>query len=118
MRRQTRPMQITDAPPSHAEELHRREVRYVVMMCIRAVCIIVATVLVTAHAPLLVVWVPVLIAGAVIIPWLAVVIANDRPPKRQYRLSGHLAHRPPDQRALTPSEEDPNPDPRIIDAEP
>jgi hypothetical protein len=118
VRRQTRAMQITDAAPSPAEELHHREVRYIVMMCVRAVCLILATVLVTARVPYLAIWVPVLVAGAVIIPWLAVVIANDRPPKRQYRLSDRLAHRPPDQRALTSSPPDPEPERKVIDAEP
>jgi len=111
-------MQITDAAPSHAEELHRREVRYVVMMVVRAVCLILATVLVTAHAPYLAIWVPLLVAGALIIPWLAVVIANDRPPKRQYRLSGRLGHTPPDQRALDAAPDVAPPERKVIDAEP
>lgn len=117
MRRQPRPMQITDAPPSHAEEIHRREVRYVVMMCVRAVCLILATVLVTARVPLLVIWVPILIAGAVVIPWLAVVIANDRGPKRLYRIDGRLNRQPPEQRVLTAAEAEER-ERKVIDADP
>lgn len=117
VRREPRPMRITDAAPSHAEELHRREVRYVVMMGIRALCLILATVLVTTHAPYLVIWVPILVLGAVVIPWLAVVIANDRAPKRQYRVGGRYGPQAPNQRALTNEAPD-STERKIIDADP
>lgn len=117
MRRQPRPMRITDAAPSHAEELHRREVRYVVMMGVRALCLVLATVLVTTHAPYLVIWVPILVLGALVIPWLAVVIANDRAPKRHYRVGGRYGPEAPNQRALTADAPD-APERKVIDVDP
>jgi Protein of unknown function (DUF3099) len=77
-----RPVLITDAPPSVAQEIRYREIRYVIMMGIRALCLIVATVLVTSHVRYLGIWVPVLIASALVLPWLAVILANDRRPRR------------------------------------
>lgn len=117
MRRQPRPMRITDAAPSHAEELHRREVRYVVMMSVRALCLILATVLVTVHVPYLVIWVPILVLGALVLPWLAVIIANDRAPKRQYRAGGRYGPQAPNQRALTADVAE-VPERKVIDLDP
>ncbi len=113
--RNSRPVSITNAQPSRAEELRRREVRYVLMMSFRAVCLVVATVLVYSHAPLLYIWLPILLLGMVLVPWLAVILANDRPPKAQYRL-GHkyrAASEVPDPRAISQSER-----PKTIDADP
>jgi Protein of unknown function (DUF3099) len=119
-RRNSKPMRITNAAPSRREQIHKREVRYVLMMLIRAVCIIVATVLVYNHVPLLGLWIPILIFGMLAIPWLAVILANDRAPKEQYRLSGKFRRRPaapaPSQRALVSSDE-PVREPRTIDAD-
>ncbi|HKE65207.1 MAG TPA: DUF3099 domain-containing protein [Micromonosporaceae bacterium] len=113
MARSPRPMRITDASPSQAEQLHHREVRYVVMMSIRAVCLVVIVLLVKIHAPLVWLWVPILLFGMFIVPWLAVILANDRMPKRRYQATNV---QPPDQRALTPSSpEEPH---RVIDLDP
>lgn len=112
-------MRITNAAPSRREQIHKREVRYVLMMLIRAVCIVVATVLVYNHVPLLGLWIPILIFGMLAIPWLAVILANDRPPKEQYRLAGKFRRRPatpPAQRALVISDEPPR-EPPTIDAD-
>jgi hypothetical protein len=109
-------MRITDASLPRRDQIRKREVRYVLMMSIRAVCLILATVLVTIHAPLLALWIPVLIFGMVAIPWLAVILANDGPPKDQYRLSSKFRRRPAPPTsgmpALTRGEE-----PKIIDAD-
>lgn len=89
------------------------------MMSIRAVCLIVATILVYNHVPLLGLWIPILIFGMIAIPWLAVILANDRAPKEQYRLSSRFRRRagtPSSQRALTASGE-PVREPRTIDAD-
>lgn len=80
------PVLITDAKPSQEEELRRRERRYVIMMGLRALCIIAGVVLVMLKVPLLVVWLPLLGLGMVLLPWLAVILANDRPPKDKHRL--------------------------------
>jgi Flp pilus assembly protein TadB len=106
--RSARPMRITDAAPSQAEQLRYREVRYVLMMGVRALCLIMVVVLVSLHVPLLWLWVPILAIGMVVIPWLAVILANDRAPKSRYR----VPQRPEmPQRALTA---DPGEEPRHI----
>jgi hypothetical protein len=112
-----RPILITDAARSQDDQLRSREVRYIVMMSIRALCLVVGAVLVAADAPLLWLWLPMCALGMVLIPWLAVLLANDRPPKAEHRLStrlhrGRQSETPP--RSL-PAEAGPH---RVIDAEP
>jgi hypothetical protein len=111
------PILITDARPSQDDQLRSRQIRYVVMMVFRAICLVVGAVLVGAKAPLLWLWLPLCVVGMVLVPWLAVLLANDRPPKEKHRLATRLRRRhrtdlPP--HALT-AEERPH---RIIDAEP
>jgi Flp pilus assembly protein TadB len=110
-----RPVVITDAERSHDDQLRTRQIRYVIMMSIRAVCLIVAAVLVSTKVPLLPLWLSLCVAAMVLLPWLAVLLANDRPPKEEHR----LAHRfrsarvqPPPPHALGQTEE-----PRVIDAD-
>ena len=80
-----RPVLITDAARSQDDQLRRRTHRYVLMMMIRAVCVVIFAVLISTRPPLLWVWLVLTGAGAVVIPWLAVILANDRPPKEKYR---------------------------------
>jgi Flp pilus assembly protein TadB len=106
---------ITDAEPSQDDQLRKRQIRYLIMMSIRAVCLVLAAVLVSVRAPLLPLWITLCVVAMVLLPWLAVLLANDRPPKEQYRLS-HRLHS-----ARTP-EPAPNtlaakPEPTVIDAE-
>jgi uncharacterized membrane protein len=111
-----RPILITDAARSQSDQLHSRQVRYVVMMSIRAVCLIAGAILISVKAPLLWLWLPLCGVGMILIPWLAVLLANDRPPKDEHRLS-RLRHQHRDDtpaRSLT-AEERPHP---TIDAEP
>lgn len=111
-----RPILITDAARSQNDQLRSREVRYVVMMSIRAVCLILGAILLGADAPLLWLWLPLCGIGMVLIPWLAVLLANDRPPKEQHRLFTRLRRTEqidPPPRSL-PAE----PRARVIDAEP
>ena len=79
----TDPVLITDAPEDPEKELRRREVRYVVMMITRAACLLGAAVIVAQQPWLWQLWAVLCVAGAVLLPWLAVLIANDRPPKRR-----------------------------------
>jgi hypothetical protein len=119
VKRAPRPVLITDAERSRDDQLRSREIRYVLMMSLRAFCLILAGVLVGVRAPLLWLWLPVCGVGMVLLPWLAVILANDRPPKQQHRLVGKLhRHAPPDSPAAPPALPDPNPNGRVIDAEP
>lgn len=77
---------ITDAAPSQDDQLRRREIRYVTMMLFRAVCLIAAAWLAASPGvPLRLMWVIICLVGMVVVPWLAVILANDRPPKKKGR---------------------------------
>jgi hypothetical protein len=122
VKRHQQPVLITDAERSPDDQLRSRQIRYITMMSIRAVCLVVAAVLVGSDAPLLWLWVPLCVAGMVLLPWLAVIIANDRPPKEKYRLSNRLRRTPTERgpRALPTQPVEPaedRPSPRTIDAE-
>jgi DUF3099 family protein len=80
---------ITDAARSAHDELRSRQIRYLVMMSVRAVCLILAAVLFSLDVPLLPLWLVLCVIGMVVLPWLAVILANDRPPREQYRLRRH-----------------------------
>lgn len=60
---------ITSAPRSQADDQHARIVKYTVSMSIRAVCLVLAFVV---PGPMR--WV--FVAGAVVLPYVAVVLAN------------------------------------------
>jgi hypothetical protein len=70
------------------------------MMGLRVVCLILATVLVTQHVKYTVFWVPFLLFGAIVIPWLAVILANDRGPRNRHAYTPK-APDPAAQRILT-----------------
>ncbi|MEV0460175.1 DUF3099 domain-containing protein [Catellatospora methionotrophica] len=90
MKRQAdRPALITDAAESPEVELRRRERRYIAMMLLRAGCLILGSVLAMLQVPLLWLWLPLCGVGMVLIPWLAVLLANDRPPKDEHRFKRH-----------------------------
>jgi hypothetical protein len=72
---------ITDAPEDPEKELRHREIRYVLMMLTRAGCLVGGAIVVTTKPPLWPLWLVLLIVGMVLLPWLAVILANDRPPK-------------------------------------
>ena len=123
-----RPVVITDADLSPAEQLRVRQIRYAAMMGIRVVCLVIAAVLVSVQAPLLWLWLPLCVAGMVLLPWMAVLVANDRLPKEQHRFAGRIRrgpdgpppshdadHRLPDRSGETPSS--PSEGHRVIDAE-
>lgn len=108
-----RPVLITDAEHSQDDQLRSRQVRYVVMMSIRAACLILGAVLISAQVPMLWLWLSLCGVGMVVLPWLAVLLANDRPPKKQHRWSGKLTHHEPAAPRSLPAEP-PHP---VIDAE-
>lgn len=94
-RQPERPVLITNAARSQNDQLRSRQTRYIVMMSIRAGCLVLGAVLISVEAPLLPVWLSLCAVGMVIIPWLAVLLANDRPPKDKHRLANRLHREPP-----------------------
>jgi len=87
---------ITEAQPSLDDQYQARRRKYALMMGIRAVCLVLAAVFYRVPWAL-----PVLAAAAVALPWMAVLIANDRPPKRAMHVHRFARHPAPD-RALEP----------------
>jgi hypothetical protein len=95
---------ITDLGSSRTAEIRERERRYVIVMLFRAVCFVAATLLFHGAAR----WFA--IGIAIMLPWLAVVLANA--PKRVSAVR-RAAFEPPAPRetpGLAPARE-----PRIID---
>ena len=76
-----RPVLITNAARSQSDQLRSREIRYVTMMAGRAACLILGAILISVRPPLLPLWLSLCAIGMVFLPWAAVLIANDRPPK-------------------------------------
>jgi hypothetical protein len=80
------PILITEAPVSVADEFDRRRRRYLIMMAIRAGCIIGAAMTFNISG-----WLAAaLIAGALVLPWSAVLLANDAPPKQAVKFRRFL----------------------------
>jgi hypothetical protein len=61
-----------------SQELHRRQFRYGILMALRLLFLIVAGILATIDIDGLRFWILVCIAGALLLPWLAVMVANER----------------------------------------
>lgn len=73
----TEPLLITEAAVSLSEQHDSRKRRYIITMAVRAVCLVLATVFYQT------LWVMGVFAVlAIILPWVAVMVANDRPPKK------------------------------------
>ena len=68
---QEHPVNITSARTSHSDDLHRRQVRYLLSMGIRTVCFVLAIV---TSGPVR--WI--LVAAAVFLPYVAVILANAK----------------------------------------
>jgi Flp pilus assembly protein TadB len=83
--RKPEPVLITDVPEDPERELRRREIRYVAMMLLRAVCLIGAAVIVSTKPPLWGLWLVLCIIAMILLPWWAVILANDRPAKKRQR---------------------------------
>lgn len=76
-----RPVLITDVGESPEDEYLRRRRRYGAMMAGRVVCVIAAFVVGSIYHTI---WLSLLlIVGAAVLPWAAVLIANDRLPKAE-----------------------------------
>jgi hypothetical protein len=94
-----RPVLITDAARSQDEQFRSRQIRYVTMMGLRAGCLIAGAILINAHPPLLPVWLIICALGMVILPWAAVLIANDRPARSRAERAAAAAAREQEQQA-------------------
>jgi Protein of unknown function (DUF3099) len=110
-----RPVLITEAEPSLEEQHRARKRKYSIMMSLRVVFLILAA------SFYKVTWLMGICAiCAVTLPWMAVLIANDRPPKRAMRLDPFHSDRRPD-RQVAPTGRDELPSPgapaRVVDAE-
>ena len=80
-RRSEQPFLITEAPVNTDDEFDRRRKRYLIMMTIRAACIVGAASTFRFSGWLAAAFV----IAALVLPWSAVLIANDRPPKQELR---------------------------------
>ena len=76
--RDSEPVLITEAAPSHAEEHAARKRKYLTIMTVRISCLAVAGIM---HGTWWLALVFVLLS--IPLPWIAVLIANDRPPRRR-----------------------------------
>jgi Protein of unknown function (DUF3099) len=113
-----RPILITEAPVNADDEFDHRRKRYLLMMALRAVCIVGAASTFSLSG-----WLAAgFVAAALVLPWSAVLIANDRPPKQELRFRRFVGVDKLAQRQLTSG--DPQPpaadarppaEPRIID---
>jgi hypothetical protein len=74
-RHEAAPVRITTAPTSHHEDIDRRRRRYLFSMAIRTMCFVGAV----AVGPGWFRWV--LVVGAFILPYIAVVMANSASPR-------------------------------------
>ncbi|HEU5036300.1 MAG TPA: DUF3099 domain-containing protein [Nocardioides sp.] len=72
-RSQHEAVRITTAPSNRRDDIAARQKRYLVSMSIRSACFVAA--IVTALAGIGWLW-PIFIAGALILPYVAVVMAN------------------------------------------
>ena len=83
------PVLITDAARSYEEELRSRKRRYSLMMGMRIPCMVLAAVF--YQTPWLAVTLLVL---SIPLPWMAVLIANDRPPRKREEVNRYRPDRP------------------------
>lgn len=75
--RNENPVLITSAAPSYQDQLAARRRRYALMMSLRIPCVVLAVLF--AHIWWLAL---ILILLSVPLPWMAVLIANDRPARK------------------------------------
>jgi hypothetical protein len=96
--RDDEPVLITEAEPSLDDQLSARRKKYLIMMCTRIVCLIAAAAF--YRNPVLL---AIFVAGAVALPWMAVLIANDRPPKKALKVSRFGGHPDPTRAVAAPA---------------
>ncbi|WP_374727294.1 DUF3099 domain-containing protein [Haloactinomyces albus] len=82
------PVLITEAEPSYDDQQAARRRKYAIMMSLRIPCLILA------------VWVYpiwwlslIILALSIPLPWMAVLVANDRPPRRNEKVNRYRHER-------------------------
>ncbi|WP_170323954.1 DUF3099 domain-containing protein [Cryptosporangium phraense] len=98
---------ITGAEQSPADQLRRRQMQYFGLMSLRVFCLILAAVLVSLDVPYALAWVVILTIGMCVFPWMAVMLANDRPPREENRFRNRFKRTPSSARALSAETEAP-----------
>jgi hypothetical protein len=77
--RSEEPVLITTAAKSSDDEYDRRRKKYALMMTLRALCVIAA-----ACTYRISIWLALgFVVGGMVLPWCAVIIANDRPARKK-----------------------------------
>ena len=102
------PVLITSAPVSGDDEYDRRRKKYAIMMTLRAICVVAAALTYRVS-----IWLALaFVVGGMVLPWCAVIIANDGPAKKR---APKPTYRPGagSERAITAGD-----DGRTVDAEP
>jgi Flp pilus assembly protein TadB len=83
------PVLITEAQPSRAELHAARKKRYVLTMAVRVVALVLAAVFYQT------LWLALIFAAlGTVLPWIAVMMANDEPPKKRLDVNRYSAPRP------------------------
>lgn len=87
--RRPEPVLITEAEPSLADQHAARKRRYVITMAIRGVSIVLAALFYQT------LWLALIFAAlGTVLPWIAVMMANDRPPKKKLDVNRYAPPRP------------------------
>lgn len=81
------PVLITEAAPSYSEQYAARRRKYVIIMAARVPCLVLAGVFYQTW------WLALaFVVLSVPLPWIAVLIANDAPPRKTERVSRYRRH--------------------------
>lgn len=76
------PVLITEAAPSYDDEHAARKRKYMIMMSMRFPCLILAGIFYHTW------WLALLfVVVSIPLPWIAVLIANDRPPRKSEKVN-------------------------------
>ena len=85
------PVLITEAEPSYDDQQALRRRKYTIMMSLRIPCLVVAAL---SYQMFQIWWLSLIIlAISIPLPWMAVLIANDRPPKKTEKVNRYRHER-------------------------
>jgi Flp pilus assembly protein TadB len=91
---------ITTAPERNDDGYDSRRKKYAIMMALRAICVLAAALTYRVSVILALAFV----VGGIVLPWCAVIIANDRPAKKRARRP-ILRYGHGQERALSPGDD-------------